>query len=108
MKTHDPPTDVHPKSRGSAPDTPPEAFGWLNEFSGDPLTDVEAARAAQEAGARHLVLYHLVPPLPVPLIEAAFVGDARSHFDGPITVGRDGMLFSLPAGSDRIIKRTTF
>ena len=68
----------------------------------------EAARAAKEAGARHLVLYHVVPPLPVPLIEAAFVGDARSHFDGPITVGQDGMLFSLPAGSDRIIKRTTF
>lgn len=63
----------------------------------------EAAKAAQEANAGHLVLYHLVPPLPVKLVETVFIGDARSHFDGPITIGQDGMIFSLPAGSDKII-----
>ena len=68
----------------------------------------DAARAAQQAGAAHLVLYHLVPPLPVRLIEGVFLGDAGSEFDGPITIGRDGILFSLPAGSDKIIKSKTF
>ncbi|MEO0452306.1 MAG: MBL fold metallo-hydrolase [Pseudomonadota bacterium] len=68
----------------------------------------DAARAAQEAGAAHLVLYHIVPPLPVRLIESVFLGDAASEFDGPITVGRDGLLFSLPAGSDKITMRESF
>ncbi|MEO0882671.1 MAG: MBL fold metallo-hydrolase [Pseudomonadota bacterium] len=62
----------------------------------------DAARAAQEAGVDHLILYHLVPPLPVELIEAVFIGDAHSEFDGPITIGQDGMIFSLPAGSNRV------
>lgn len=62
----------------------------------------DAARAAQGAKADRLVLYHLVPPLPVDMLEAAFLGDARSEFDGKITVGKDGMVFSLPAGSDAI------
>lgn len=62
----------------------------------------EAARAAQNADADHLVLYHLVPPLPAKLVEAAFIGDARAQFDGPITIGRDGMIVSLPAGSEEV------
>ena len=62
----------------------------------------EAARAAQEAGAGQLVLYHIVPQLPVEMLEPVFLGDAKSEFDGPITVGQDGMIFSLPAGSEAI------
>jgi len=62
----------------------------------------EAARAAQEAGAAQLVLYHIVPQLPVEMLEPVFLGEAKSEFDGPITVGQDGMIFSLPAGTDRI------
>lgn len=62
----------------------------------------EAARAAQEAEAGHLILYHLVPPLPVKLLEGPFLGDSKSLFDGKITVGRDRMLFTLPAGSTRV------
>ena len=64
----------------------------------------EAAQAAQAAGARQLVYYHIVPQLPVKMLESMFVGNARSRFDGKITVGADGMLFSLPAGSDDILK----
>lgn len=62
----------------------------------------DAARAAETAGAGHLLLYHLVPPLPVAIAESVFLGDASAEFSGPITVGKDGMLFSLPAGSDAI------
>lgn len=64
----------------------------------------EAAQAAQEAGVEHLVYYHIVPQLPVKMLESVFLGRARSIFDGKITVGEDGMIFSLPAGSDRISK----
>jgi ribonuclease Z len=62
----------------------------------------DAARAAEEAGASQLVIYHIVPPLQVALMEAVFLGDARAQFSGPITVGEDGMIFTLPAGSDTI------
>jgi ribonuclease Z len=65
-------------------------------------TPEDAARAAQDAGADQLVLYHIVPPLPAKLLESAFIGDAGSKFDGKIMVGRDGMIFSLPAGTDKI------
>lgn len=64
----------------------------------------EAAQAAQEAGAGELVYYHIVPQLPVKLMETIFVGNARSKFDGKITVAEDGMIFSLPAGSEKISK----
>ena len=62
----------------------------------------EAAESAQTAGAKMLVLSHLVPPLPAEYLYPAFLGDAESRFDGPIVVGEDGMLFSLPANTDEI------
>lgn len=68
----------------------------------------EAARATQQAGARRLVLYHLVPPLPVTLLDSVFLGDARSEYDGPITVGMDGLIISLPAASDKISETRAF
>jgi ribonuclease Z len=71
-------------------------------------TPDDAARAAQDAGADQLVLYHIVPPLPAALLESLFIGDARSKFDGKITVARDGVIFSLPAGSDNIKKTRGF
>ena len=58
----------------------------------------DAARAAKDAGVKALVLYHLVPPLPSRLIEPLFLGDAPKVFDGPLKVGHDGMIVSLPAG----------
>ena len=68
----------------------------------------DAARSAREAGIDHLVLYHLVPPLPVPMVETLFLGDAPDEFAGPITVGKDGTLISLPAGGDSISLSKTF
>ena len=65
-------------------------------------TPQDAARVAQNAHAKALVLYHLVPSVPSGLMEAAFVGDAGKEFGGPLKVSRDGMLVSLPAGSKTI------
>jgi ribonuclease Z len=60
------------------------------------------AREAQEAGAHFLVFNHVIPQLPSRMMYPAFLGDARSLYDGPIVVGEDGMMFSLPAGSRTI------
>jgi ribonuclease Z len=65
----------------------------------------EAAKTAQEAKVRSLLLTHILPPLPVSDLKSAFIGDAKKFYKGPITVGEDGMLFSLPIGNKKIMKK---
>lgn len=65
-------------------------------------TPVEAAEIARDVGARQLLFYHIVPPLPLAPLEEAFVEGVAEVYDGPVTVGRDGTFFNLPAGSDAI------
>lgn len=65
-------------------------------------TPAEAAESAQAAGAKQLVLSHLVPPIPSSYFYPAFLADAPDKFDGEITVGEDGMFFSLLSGQDDI------
>jgi ribonuclease Z len=49
-----------------------------------------------------LVLSHVVPSMPSPYLNAAFLDGAEDHFDGPIVVGEDGEYFSLPANGAAI------
>jgi ribonuclease Z len=56
-----------------------------------------AAESAAEAGVKALALTHIVPPLRVPGLEAAFLGDARSRFEGELWIAADRELVSLPA-----------
>lgn len=65
-------------------------------------TPEQAAESAHRAGVRHLVLTHLVPPLPSRFFYSAFLRDAGDRFSGPITVGDDGAVFILPAGSNEV------
>ncbi len=65
-------------------------------------TPIEAAETATEAGVSHLVLHHVVPPVPAPFLNPYYLKGTRDAFNGPITLGVDGMLFSLPAGSEDI------
>lgn len=71
-------------------------------------TPGQAAESARDAGAKMLVLSHLVPPLPYAYLYPAFLGDAPARFDGDIVVGEDGMLFSLPPQSAAIVRRRLF
>jgi ribonuclease Z len=65
-------------------------------------TPEDAAKVAQEAGVKHLILYHITPPIPLALLNNQFLGDAARYYRGPITIGTDGLMISLPPGSDRI------
>jgi ribonuclease Z len=65
----------------------------------------EAARIAADAGVKHLLFYHIIPPLPVSILNKAFLGDAEKFFDGTITIGTDGLMFSMPTGSDTVVKK---
>jgi ribonuclease Z len=66
-------------------------------------TPEQAADIAQRAGARHLLLYHIVPPLPLPGLAHAFVDGVRDIYSGPVTLSRDGMIVSLPADNTEIL-----
>jgi len=55
----------------------------------------EAGEVAQAAGVGHLVLTHLVPPPRNALLERGFVHGAKETYAGEVTLGEDGMRFSL-------------
>ena len=79
-----------------------EPTGWVMKITGSArstASPADAAESAQVAGARMVVLSHLVPPLPGKFLHPAFLGDARSRFAGELIIGEDGMMFSLPANS---------
>jgi ribonuclease Z len=61
-------------------------------------TPEQAAEVAQKAGVRMLALTHIVPPLRLPGLDRAFLGDANDRFDGELVLAADGDIISLPAG----------
>ncbi len=65
----------------------------------------QAAGIAQRAGARSLLLTHIIPPLPLKAMEGPFLGDSRKIFKGQLWIARDGDVISLPAGSKAINRR---
>lgn len=65
---------------------------------------LEAARIAEKAGVRMLVLSHIVPIVPARLLYPYFLEGTGEAFGGAIVVAEDGMLFSLPKGSAAIIE----
>jgi ribonuclease Z len=66
-------------------------------------TPEEAAEIARDAGVGHLLYYHIVPPLLLPPMVDIFVEGVADVYGGPVTVGTDGTLISLPAGTRDIL-----
>ena len=65
-------------------------------------TPVEAAQSAAATNAKHLLYTHVAPALPFSFMNEVFKRGVDQVYDGPVTVGEDGTLASLPAGSDLI------
>lgn len=65
-------------------------------------TPEQAAAIAAHAHVRYLLLTHIIPPLPSAALEGPFLGRSRQIFHGPVRVGHDGDMISLPAGGTRI------
>ena len=63
----------------------------------------EAAETARDAGVGHLLYYHVVPPIIVPGQETLWLNGSDEIFPN-LTVGYDGVSFSLPANSTEIIQ----
>jgi ribonuclease Z len=64
---------------------------------------VEAAETARDAGVGYLLYYYIVPPLVIPGQKALFLNGAEKIFKN-YTIGEDGVAFSLPTGSEKIIQ----
>ena len=65
---------------------------------------VEAAEIANVDGVKLLVYSHIVPPLPTALAEHMFMrGVAEARGSGDTKIAHDGMMITLPAGSDKIV-----
>lgn len=65
-------------------------------------TPVEAAETARDGKAKMLVLSHIVPALPLSYLDSYYLKGVDAAYDGPVVLGQDGMLFSLPANKDSI------
>ncbi len=74
----------------------------FHDIPGYHTTPEQAAEIARDAGVRLLLLNHIVPTLPIPGSEAAFLGQAGRIYGGKIRVGIDGDFVSLPSGSKSI------
>jgi len=74
----------------------------FSDIPGYHTTPEEAAGIARDAGVGFLLLNHIVPTLPFPGLEQAFLGDAPAIFGGTVRVGVDGDFVTLPAGSRAI------
>jgi ribonuclease BN (tRNA processing enzyme) len=63
-------------------------------------TAADAARIATAAGVGHLVLHHLIPADNPAFAEADWRAEVAPHWDGPLTIGRDGVEIRLGSGED--------
>ena len=76
-----------------------ELMTHLNKLHATPM---QAAEVAQSAGVKHLLYYHVIPPLIAPGQGRLFLDGAQNVFPN-YTIGRDGVVISLPANSDDVI-----
>jgi ribonuclease Z len=74
----------------------------MNDIGSYHTTPEQAAEIAHAAGVKALVFSHIIPPLPVAGLDAAFLQDADKVYRGALHVGVDGDWISLPAGSTKI------
>lgn len=74
----------------------------MADIPGYHSTPAAAAAIAQTGKAKMLVFSHIVPAVPIGYLEKYYLRGADEAFDGPMVLGKDGMVFSLPADSDKI------
>ena len=74
----------------------------LADIPGYHTTPVEAARLANAAGVRLLVLTHLTPPPPNAFVERLYVRGVDDVRPDGWLLGDDGTLIELPSGTDEV------
>jgi ribonuclease Z len=80
----------------------PRLAKLLGDIQSYHTTPEQAARIANQAGAKLLVLTHLTPPLPGFLAEPVFMSAVERERASGSLLGHDGLMVSLPPGSDAV------
>lgn len=86
----------------TAAETRPRMSRILGDIPSYHTSPIEAAEAANEAGVKLLVLSHLTPPPPNALVKRMFLRGVDAVRDSGWVMADDGMLITLPAGTDEI------
>ena len=74
----------------------------MADIPGYHSSPVAVAGIASQGRAQMLVFTHVVPRMPTQLLHPYFLRGVAEAYSGKVVMGSDGMLFSLPARSDRI------
>jgi len=93
---------------GAAQAGRPKLKKIFNDVLNYHTTPEQAAEIARDAKVRYLLLNHIVPGLPFPGMDQAFLGGAPGIFGGPIRIATDGDFLSLPPGSTDILVKSRF
>lgn len=64
------------------------------------ITPEQAGIVARDAGASMLLVTHVLPPVPNPILVNPFLRDARAVFDGEVHMANDGTMVKMPVDSD--------
>jgi ribonuclease Z len=67
------------------------------------ITPGQAGMVARDAGVSHLVITHVLPPVPSAILVRPFLRETRVNFDGAITMANDGTMIFMPVSSDKVI-----
>jgi ribonuclease Z len=76
-------------------------MGDIVEYHANPA---DAAFVAGESGVRMVVFTHLVPPAPSSLASRFFLHGIEDRNSPQVVLGRDGMHFTLPPNSEKILR----
>ncbi len=77
-------------------------FFDITDYHASPVEVAETARAAKVG---HLMYYHIVPALVAPGMESLYLKGVSDIYDGPVTLGEDGSMISLPINDDDILEK---
>jgi ribonuclease Z len=66
------------------------------------ITPGQVGEWATRSGVAHVLATHILPPVPLPILEHPFLHDLRANFAGPARIANDGTMVSMPVNSDEI------
>jgi ribonuclease Z len=76
----------------------------MHDIPGYHATPVEAARTAHRAGAKALAFTHMIPPLPLGMLERPFLREVSKNYAGPVFVMRDGQVLTIRKGAPPAVR----
>ena len=69
----------------------------MSDIPGYHTSPVEAAQIAKQGKAKMLVLTHIVPQLPTPLLKPYFLDGVSDAYGGTVKIAKDGEIYQIPA-----------